>query len=206
MKFLIPADTIKALLAIAPKTETRSYLVSVCIDVRATDAVAVATDGHKLLALPLQLADDAPALVPGRYIIRREALESVKPTLKRPIIVTVDPTLAAVTLDNGTAAMHSPLMDAVYPDWRKVVPLTVSGEPAQYSADYIAAFGKAHKLLGGKYSPGILHNGYGAARVVLAGDAVGVLMPMRLNLPPLDNPSWLVTPDTAAPATVAEAA
>ena len=74
MKFLIPADTIKALLTIAPKVETRSYLVSVCIDVRATDAVAVATDGHKLLALPLEPADDAPALVPGQYIVRREAL------------------------------------------------------------------------------------------------------------------------------------
>ena len=203
MKFLIPADTIKALLAIAPKTETRSYLVSVCIDVRATDAVAVATDGHKLIALPLQLADDAPALVPGRYIVRREALESVKPTLKRPIIVTIDPTLAAVTLDNGNAAMHSPLMDAVYPDWRKVVPLSVSGEPAQYNAEYIAAFGKAHKLLGGKYSPMIRHNGDNAARIVLAGDAIGVLMPMRWDMQPLATPSWLVTPDTPAPVAAA---
>jgi DNA polymerase-3 subunit beta len=202
MKFLIPADTIKALLAITPKTETRSYLVSVCIDVRAGDAVAVTTDGHKLLALPLTLADDAPALVPGQYVIRREALEAVKPTLKRPIIVTIDPTLAAVTLDNGNAAMHSPLMDAVYPDWRKVVPLTVSGEPAQYNADYIGAFGKAHKLLGGKYSPIIRHNGYGAARVVLPGDAIGVLMPMRWDMQPLATPAWLLT----TPAPVAAAA
>lgn len=194
MKFLIPADTIKALLTIAPKVETRTYLVSVCIDVRADAAVAVATDGHKLLALPLELADDAPALVPGQYIVRREALESVKPTLKRPIIVTIDPTLAAATLDNGNAAVHSPLMDATYPDWRRVVPLSVSGEPAQYNADYIGAFGKVHKLLGGKYSPIIRHNGNSAARVVLPGEAIGVLMPMRWDMQPLATPSWLLTP------------
>jgi hypothetical protein len=202
MQFLIPADTIKALLTIAPKVETRSYLVSVCIDVRADAAVAVACDGHKLLALPLTLTDDAPALVPGCYIIRREALESVKPTLKRPIIVTIDPTLAAATLDNGNAAVHSPLMDEQYPNWRRVVPLSVSGEPAQYSAEYIGAFGKVHKLLGGKYSPIIRHNGDSAARVVLPGEAIGVLMPMRWDMQPLATPSWLVT--EAAP--VAEAA
>lgn len=203
MKFLIPADTIKALLTIAAKKDVRRYLESVCIDVRASDAVAVATDGHKLLALPLTLADDAPALVPGRYIVAREALESVKPVLKRPITVTIDATARTATIDNGSAATTTPLMDATYPDWRKVVPLTVSGEVAQFNAEYIGAFGKVHKLLGGKYSPVIRHNGDNAARVVLTGDAVGVIMPMRFNPQPLDNPAWLVTPDAPA---VAEAA
>ena len=203
MKFLIPADTIKALLVIAAKKDIRDYLNSVCIDVRATDAVAVATDGHKLLALPLTLADDAPALVPGCYIIRRESLEGVKAVLKRPILVTIDPTARTATLDNGSNFLtHSPLMDDKYPDWRKVVPLTVSGEVAQFNAEYVGAFGKVHKLLGSAYSPGILHNGNAAARVVLTGDAVGVIMPMN-GQPHLDNPAWLVTPAADTPAAAA---
>jgi hypothetical protein len=94
-------------------------------------------------------------------------------------------------------------MDDKYPDWRKVVPLTVSGEVAQFNAEYVGAFGKVHKLLGSKYSPVIRHNGDSAARVVLTGDAVGVIMPMRGDPQPLDNPSWLVTPPAPA---VAEAA
>jgi hypothetical protein len=53
------------------------------------------------------------------------------------------------------------------------------------------------------YSPVIRHNGDNAARVVLAGDAVGVIMPMRGDPQPLDNPAWLVTPPATA---VAEAA
>lgn len=203
MKFLIPADTIKALLTIAAKKDIRGYLKSVCIDVRASDAVAVATDGHKLLAVALTAGPIVAAFVMGRYIIPREALESVKPVLKRDITVTIDPIARAATLDNGSAATTTPLMDATYPDWRKVVPLTVSGEVAQFNAEYIGAFGKVHKLLGGKYSPSIRHNGDNAARVVLTGDAVGVIMPMRFNPQPLDNPDWLVTP--AAPA-IAEAA
>ena len=203
MKFLIPPDTIKALLVIAAKKDIRRYLESVCIDVRASDAVAVATDGHKLLALPLTATDDAPALVPGQYIIRRESLEGVKAVLKRPITVTIDPIARAATIDNGSAATTAPLMDAVYPDWRRIVPLTVSGEVAQFNAEYVGAFGKVHKLLGSKYSPVIRHHGDNAARVVLAGDAVGVIMPMRGDPQPLDNPAWLVTPDAPAAAAVA---
>jgi len=203
MQFSISADTIKALLVIAGKNDIRHNINSVCIDVRASDAVAVACDGHKLLALPLTLTDDAPALVPGQYIIRREALESVKAVLKRPLTVTIDPIARMATLDNGNATTTTPLMDATYPDWRRVVPLTVSGEVPQFNADYIGAFGKVHKLLGGAYSPAIQHNGDNAARVILPGDAVGVLMPVRGDPQPLDNPSWLVTPTATATAVAA---
>jgi hypothetical protein len=206
MQFHIPADTIKALLTIAAKNDIRHNIKSVCIDVRASDAVAVATDGHKLLALPLTATDDAPALVPGCYIIRREALEGVKAVLKRPILVTIDATARMATLDNGNAATTTPLMDDKYPDWRRVVPLTVSGAVSQFNADYIGAFGKVHKLLGGKYSPSIRHNGDNAARVILPGDAVGVLMPLRGDPQPLDNPSWLVPPSAIAAAEVTEPA
>jgi len=205
MKFSISADTIKALLTIAAKKDIRDYLNSICIDVRASDAVAVATDGHKLLALPLTATDDAPApaLVPGQYIIRREALEGVKAVLKRPILVTIDATARMATLDNGSTVASSPLMDATYPDWRRVVPLTVSGAVSQFNAEYVGTFGKVHKLLGGAYSPAIQHNGDAAARVILPGDAVGVLMPMRGDPQPLENPAWLVTPSATVAAEAA---
>jgi DNA polymerase-3 subunit beta len=203
MKFSIDADTIKALLVIAAKKDIRDYLSSVCIDVRESDAVAVVTDGHKLLAVALTATDDAPALVPGQYIIRREALEGVKAVLKRPITVTIDPTTRTATIDNGSTVTSSPFMDDKYPDWRKVVPLTVSGAVSQFNADYIGAFGKVHKLLGGAYSPAIQHNGDAAARVILPGDAIGVLMPMRGEPQPLDNPSWLVTPSATVAAEAA---
>ncbi|MCA3503046.1 MAG: hypothetical protein IOD05_07340, partial [Rhodobacter sp.] len=83
----------------------------------------------------------------------------------------------------------------------------VSGLVSQFNAEYVATFGKIHKLLGGKYSPGIMHNGgpnESAARVLLHGDAVGVLMPTRgPENATVNNPAWLDYPtaaDTAAAA------
>jgi DNA polymerase-3 subunit beta len=220
MKFHVFNDTIKALLLAAAKDDVRYYLNGVCIDVRAGDACAVATNGHILLAVPLALADDAGELVPGQYIIPREALEGIKPTHKSlPVTIEVltpaptpDPERPGVTLRKsptatvfaGGAVAHVQLVDGRYPEWRRVVPLEVSYEPGQYKADYVAAFGKMHKLLGGKESPAIAYNGeHGAARVLLPGDAVGVLMPMRYDArPTVDNPSFLdrpgVTPTAAA--------
>jgi DNA polymerase-3 subunit beta len=218
MKFEIPNDTIKALLLAAAKADVRYYLNGVCIDVRAADAVAVATNGHILLAVPLALADDAGELVPGQYILPREALEGIKPTHKSlPVTIEVltpaptpDPDRPGVTLRKsptatvfaGGAVAHTPLVDGRYPDWRRVVPLEVSYEPGQYKADYVAAFGKMHKLLGGKESPALAHNGeHGAARVLLPADAVGVLMPMRYSTrPSFDNPAWLAAPGAVAAA------
>ena len=46
MKITITHDTIKALLLIAPKSDIRSYLQGVCVDVRHGTATLVATDGR----------------------------------------------------------------------------------------------------------------------------------------------------------------
>ena len=228
MKFSIPNDAIKALLLAAAKNDVRYYLNGVCLDVRAHDAVAVTTNGHILLAVPVALADDSPALVPGEYIIPRDALENIKPTHKAlPVTIeiitpapTPDPDRPGVTIRKpataaisaGGAVAHTPLVDGRFPEWRRVVPRTVSYFTSQFKADYVAAFGKIHKLLGGADSPAIAHNGAdpadaktadSAARVLLPGDAVGVLMPMRYDArPTVDNPSFLdrpgVTPTAAA--------
>jgi hypothetical protein len=204
MQFAIPVDTIKALLLIAAKKDIRYYLKSVCIDVRATDSVAVVTDGHKLMAVSLEyIGNRCAPFVPGQYIIPRDVLDAFKPGNRAPVTVTINATARTVTLYGGGATVTAPLVDAQYPDWRRVVPLTCSGEVAQFNADYVGAFGKAHKLMGGKYSPAIVHNGNGAARVLLAGDTVGVLMPFRENdsTPKFENPDWLAAP--AAPDTAA---
>lgn len=220
MKFHVFNDTIKALLLAAAKDDVRYYLNGVCIDIRAGDACAVATNGHILLAVPLALADDAGELVPGQYIIPRDALEGIKPTHKSlPVTIEVltpaptpDPERPGVTLRKsptatvfaGGATAHVQLVDGQYPDWRRVVPLTVSHEPGQYKADYIAAFGKMHKLLGGTESPALAYNGeHGAARVLLPADAVGVIMPMRYpTRPSFDNPAYALR----SPGAVAAAA
>ena len=206
MKFAIPADTVKALLLAAAKKDVRYYLNGILFDVRATDVSAVATNGHILVAMPIALADDSPAAVPGQYIIPREIFDGFK--TNKNSIFTLELSSDTVSISYGGATTSSRLYDARFPNWRSVIPHSVSGLVSQFDADYVAAFGKINTLLGAKYSPVIRHNGDGkgegaAARVELAAGAIGVLMPMRSGEPqPIDNPSWMLH----EPAKVAAAA
>lgn len=199
MKFAIEVNTIKALLLAAAKNDTRYYLNGILFDVRDSDAVAVATDGHIMLAVPIapELDENGTgSYFPGQYIVPRDALESIKPNKIFPLFFTFNPLAQSVTISNAGTETTVKLVDATFPDWRRAVPETVTDKVSQFDAEYVGTFGKIHKFLGGKYSPAIRHNGDdngggGAARVVLAGNAVGVLMPMRDDRQPLDNPSWL---------------
>ena len=196
MQFSVTADTLKALTLIAAKDDRRYYLNGVCIDVAvtgATEAVAVATDGHMLIAVPLQLDPDVTAAA-GQYIIPRELIDGLK--ARKGAFATVKLDARSVTINVGGANITAPLIDGQYPDWRRVVPRTVTGLASQIDADYLHAMKKAHKLLGGSYSPTIAHNGAetgdgGAARVLLAAGAIGVIMPLRAEKPVLETPAWL---------------
>lgn len=199
MKITIDHNIVKALLICAAKQDVRYYLKGVLVDARANgDVILVTTDGHRMLAYPVA-TDAIEALAPGQYIIPREALEAVKPCKAGrhvlPITIEIvtapdqpDPERAGVTIKGktsitvtgATSAVTAPI-DGKFPDWRRVLPKTVSGEPAQYNPEYVSGFGDICKLLGGKYGPHINHNGSSAAPVTNLGPALGVIMPLRLD-------------------------
>ena len=184
MKLTISHDTIKALLLIAPKSDTRYYLNGVCADVRGGTVTLVATDGHRLLAVPVS-ADDIQNATDGQYIIPRDVLDAVKP-VKVPrsdnLPLTIEIEDARITITGATTAT-SPTVDGRFPDWRRVMPATASNEPAQYQPEYIASFGKIGELFGGKNVKCVIHyNGMGAALVTFfTSDAIGVIMPLRVD-------------------------
>jgi DNA polymerase-3 subunit beta len=199
MKITIDHSIIKALLICAAKQDIRYYLKGVCVDARANgDVVLVATDGHRLLAYPVAV-DNIEALAPGEYIIPREALEAVKPAkagrITLPIHIdivtapdTPDPERVGVTIKGktsitvtgATSTVTAPI-DGKFPDWRRIVPASTSGEIAQFNADYVSGFGDVCKLLGGKYGPFINHNGSAPAVVTNLPGALGLIMPFRLD-------------------------
>jgi DNA polymerase-3 subunit beta len=199
MKITIDHSIIKALLICAAKHDIRYYLKGVCVDARANgDVVLVATDGHRLLAYPVAV-DNIEALAPGEYIIPREALEAVKPakagriTLPIHIDITTEPDQpdpervgvtikgkTSITVTGATSAVTAPI-DGKFPDWRRIVPASTSGEIAQFNADYVSGFGDVCKLLGGSYGPYINHNGSAPAVVTNLPGALGLIMPFRLD-------------------------
>ena len=206
MKITIDHSVVKALLICAAKQDVRYYLKGVLVDARASDVTLVTTDGHRMLAYPVA-TDAIEALAPGQYIIPREALEAVKPCkagrVTLPITIEIvtapdQPDLeragvtikgkTSITVTGATSAVTAPI-DGTYPDWRRVLPKTVSGEPAQYQAEYLGDFGRIADLLGTKY-PHIHYNGSSAAIVGNLGAALGVLMPMRSDAEFSTLPTW----------------
>lgn len=211
MKITIDHSVIKALLICVPKIDVRYYLKGVAVDARADGTVVlVATDGHRMLCYPVAVENvEAPA--PGEYIIPRELLEAVKPAkagrTTLPIHVSIDtapdmpdPERAGVTIKGrtsititgATTTVGAPI-DGKYPDYRRIIPASTSGEAAQYQPDYIAGFGDICKLLGGKYGPYINYNGNACAVVSNLPGAFGLLMPMRMDGDDLTykgKPAW----------------
>jgi len=193
MKITIDHSVIKSLLICAAKQDVRYYLKGVCVDARANgDVVLVTTDGHRLLAYPVA-TDAIEALTVGQYIIPREALEAVKPCKAGrrvlPITIEIDTAKGLENNITGATSVVTSLIDGKFPDWRRVLPKTVSGEPAQYQAEYLGDFGRIAELLGTKY-PHIHHNGSSAAIVGNLGAALGVLMPMRSDAEFSALPAW----------------
>lgn len=192
MKITIDHNTIKALLICAAKQDVRYYLNGVCVDARASDVTLVTTDGHRMLAYPVA-TDAIEALTVGQYIIPREALEAVKPAkagrVTLPITIEIDTAKGLENKITGATSVVTPLIDGKFPDWRRVLPKTVSGEPAQYQAEYLGDFGRIAELLGTKH-PHVHHNGSSAAIVGNLGAALGVLMPMRSDAEFSALPAW----------------
>jgi DNA polymerase-3 subunit beta len=212
--FTIDHDVIKALLTAMPKQDIRYYLVGALIDVRESDITLVATDGHMLLAVPVHPDNIESAIPPGQYIIPRATLEAVKPAkagrTTLPIRVSVhvpEPTpdpdrpgvklkhAPTITLEGATTATTAPV-NGRFPDWRRVVPATSSGELQQFDPALIARWGQIHSTLGGKIPPTIHHNGNAPAWISgLHHGAIGVLMPVRDDTNVRDRaplPSWAV--------------
>jgi len=186
MKLTIAHDTIKALLLVSPKSDIRSYLTGVCVDVRDGTVALVATDGHRLLAVPVA-ADDVESAIDGQYIIPRDTLDAVKPCKagKQSFPITVEIVDTRITITGATTAT-SPTIDGRFPDWRRVMPKSATNELAQFNSDYLGAFGKVAELLGAKTKTGVTavihHNGADAALVTFpTSEALGVIMPCRVD-------------------------
>lgn len=190
MKFFVDQDTIKALLLIAAKDDLRGYLNAICFDVRAHDAVAAVTDGHRMLAVRIAPESDGGPVVPGIYVVNRSLFE-IRGQYKG-YAVGVEFAERRVTVSVGAVTTTGEAGD-FFPDWRRVVPNFVDGTIGHYNTEYLDSFTKANRLLGASKGsfPIVWHNGTGPARIAMVSGAVGVLMPLRVDGVGMDNPDWL---------------
>lgn len=192
MKVSINLNTLKSVAHAVGKEETRYYLMGVHLEAGKDGFTMVATNGHMLLCAFQPYGEHMPQNHMANIIIPAGLIAKLK--VKRNADPWAELTINGLDLsfDYRGETFGGKAIDGCFPDWRRVVPGTVSGESAQFNGDYIATLQKAGQVFvdNAKSIPHIHHNGDSAALVTFGGDKFfGVLMPVRSN-DPMPNLSW----------------
>jgi hypothetical protein len=136
----IEISTIKALLLFAGKKDMRFYLNSLHIEQSANGTFAVASNGHVLAIARI----DSEAREPASITIDRQYIDGLKSSYA----------VSFEQVDNATVkigvvgtSLTVPVLDAKYPDWRRVVSAKQTGERAYFHPDYAAMVNKAGQTI-----------------------------------------------------------
>lgn len=89
-------------------------------------------------------------------------------------------------IKSADLAIYFTPIDEAYPDWRRVIPRTLSGVPSQINPDLLATMKKVDYILNGRRIHGVTirHNGPDGANIVrLCGcdEFFGLVMPFRAD-------------------------
>ena len=175
------------------KDETRYYLKGVNIQFNHDHVIMCATNGHYLALMRHQLNEPLDSPIQDT-IVPVELIDRIKPSKHLDYCeLYVDGRTVKITYAGATYAENA--IDGSFPDYRRVIPASISGEVSQFDPAYIALFGKAKTLLTGIKQPliGVSHNGLSPALINFIPDTeelsgFGVLMPVRpqdcLKAPP----------------------
>ena len=192
-EFTVNLMTLRAANVCVSKEETRYYLKGVCLQGDASGLYMVATDGHRLVAF----RDDTLSFETRfEVIIPTDTIAKIKVNKKAPqatITIEENNGKKQVTIDYLDAKMTVQAIDGTFPDWRRVVPATVSGQIGQFNPTYLADFVKVMRELDcDNKLISIGHNGNDAAIIGLDidFDYVALIMPVRA-VAPNQAPSWV---------------
>ena len=184
MQFSIKQSQLKALLTLAPKSDTRYYLCGIYVEYNATTTRLVVTDGYKLGILNHHSEDNQGA---GSLIIPREVIENL-PKSKHDLllVITKEEKQGYWKITGMGIQTIFAQIEGTYPDYRRVCQFTTDGTVANFNYEYLVQFLKVQHLLGGSKTAtlNLYQNGNSSALVHLAGvdNFVGVVMPMRADM------------------------
>jgi DNA polymerase-3 subunit beta len=196
MMLTIEPKYLKALLVTAGKGDVRYYLNGVAFDGQAERTIWASADGHRMSLYKGQASDDGET---GLGILSREYAEAVLKVAgkNKRLLFTVD--VKALTIAESITGMAGKLVDGKFPDYRRVVPATCSGQVAQFNPEFVGDLVKQSKAMGCSRYASIGHNGESGALITFSdSEFFGVLMPIR-GEPGLVAPDWFTekTEETA---------
>ena len=169
----IEISTIKALLLFAAKKDIRLSFNGLHIEQSANGTFAVASNGHAIAIARI----DSEAHEPASITIDRQYIDGLKSNYA----------VSFEQVDSGTVklgvvgtSLTVPVLDAKYPDWRRVVSAKQTGERAYFHPDYAAMVDKAGQTIRKSKVPYIIQqNGNSVGYCNLYDVVHAYVMPMR---------------------------
>lgn len=182
--FDVSVNALRAARTHAAEKDVRYYLQGVHFDLEAGRIVA--TDGHRAFIC-------AGPVVPGAgtFIMSNTLVDSVlKAVGKRPLYDTVAVALGdigaprGITVSAAGATFNAKEVEGAFPDWRRIVPQSVSGETAQFNPEYLTDAREALATYQGfkadKAAFKVSHNGSSPSICTSnCDDALVIVMPLR---------------------------
>lgn len=195
---IIHGKYLKALALLAPKKEPRRpYLLGVHVEVKGSQAILVATDGAALGALRLTLTEEFEQ---HAFTLPLSLLAMI--TAKDEVTVSYvkdEQGTGTVTLMQGDRVLTGKAAEGRFPDYRRVIPETVSGvQDHLIAVKYLETAAKICAMVNGVQMPAVHvhYNGGDACLVDTQNeDFVLVVSPMRDPSERIKNtytrPAWL---------------
>ena len=183
----IEAKVLKALLLFAAKKDIRTYINTVHFERSATGTVAVATNGHVVAVAKLDGMSDLP---PGSFTVPREYLEAAS-TGKLSVLLDQDGPSVKITSIKGN--MTVPLLDAKFPDWRRVTAVQQTGEKSYFHPDYAALVNKAGQIIRPIQAGYLIQqNGNSVGYCKISNEFHAYVMPLRVSYDKdvISSPNW----------------
>jgi len=186
----------------------RYYLNAMLVEHNGIETRLAATDGHRMHLVRVE-HNSALVCSPMQYIIPRDFVAQLIKTkfpkgyIKEVTLTFSDNMKVSAALTNGNEIISN-LIDGKFPDYRRIIPSSLSEEYAYLKPEYQldAVNGLIDYSENKNLTIKIKHNGEGAA-VLAYGNYLAVIMPVRSEFAPLsDNPDTVWTSSLAGPESV----
>jgi len=169
----IEISTIKALMLFAGKKDVRFYLNGLHIEQSANGTLAVACNGHAIAIARI----DSEAHEPANITIDRQYIDGIK-SIFDISFEQVDSSMVKIGISGSSLTV--PVIDAKYPDWRRVVSAEQTGERAYFDPDYAALVNKAGQTIRKSKTPYVIQQNGDKPGYCNLNDIVhAYVMPMR---------------------------
>lgn len=208
----INKSALKAVSRFAAKSDIRYYLVGVYVEATATETRLVATDGHTMLIhrTPAKNTHAWTGIIPLDTVAAILKHKTASKKVDFPIELHATANEHEHRIDYAGQAFIFKPVDGKFPDYRRVIPQKITGEPACYQPEYLQRVKDAAVDLGnGKTAGfGMGYNGNSGAVCRINDDCLAIVMPLRQDILPAGavGYDWAREPVAQAPAPAKTAA